>query len=109
LWTGQTVSFFGNAIYGVALPFQVLALHGSPLQLGATFAISTGASLVTVLFGGVFVDRVSRRRIILASDLFSGVVVGIVAVLGLTHHLRIELLYVGALLSAPSPPSICRR
>jgi hypothetical protein len=33
LWFGQTVSAFGNAIFGFALPFQILALGGSAVQL----------------------------------------------------------------------------
>jgi MFS family permease len=96
LWFGQTISAFGNAIFGVALPFQVLALRGSAVQLGTAFALSTGTSLVALLFGGVIVDRVSRRRVILASDLLSGVVVAAVAGLGLSGHLTIAIIYVAA-------------
>jgi len=97
LWTGQTISFFGNGVYQVALPFQILALHGSPLQLALGFTISTAASLLMLLFGGVIVDRISRRRVILISDLASGVVVAIVAGLGLAHRLGIEEIYVASL------------
>ena len=96
LWTGQTISFFGNALYGIALPFQILYLGGSPLQLGTGFAIFSGTQLAMSLFGGVLVDRLSRRRVILISDLVSGIAVGTIATLGLTHHLRIEYLYVGS-------------
>ena len=96
LWLGQTVSAFGNAIFGIALPFQVLALKGSAVQLGTAFALSTGTSLVALLFGGVIVDRVSRRRVILTSDLLSGVVVAAIATLGLSGHLTIEIIYVAA-------------
>jgi MFS family permease len=96
LWTGQTVSRLGNFIYGVALPFQILALGGSPLQLGVTAAISTGTMLVFVLAGGAIVDRLPRRVVILASDFTSGTVVSAVAVLGLAGALRVEHLYVAA-------------
>ena len=51
-----------------------------------------------VLFGGAIVDRLPRRRVILATDLASGVVVGVVAVLGLTHHLQIGHLYAASAL-----------
>jgi MFS family permease len=80
----------------VALPFQVLALRGSAVQLGTAFALSTGTALVALLFGGVIVDRVSRRRVILTSDVLSGVVVAVVAGLGLTGHLTIGIIYVAA-------------
>jgi MFS family permease len=83
LWTGQTVSRFGNFIYFVALPFQILALGGSPVQLGLSAAISTGAMVTFLLVGGAIVDRLPRRRIILASDFASGCVVAAISVLGL--------------------------
>jgi len=96
LWVGQSVSQVGNALYYVAVPFQILALGGSPLQLGIGFTIFSTAQLVVILFGGAIVDRLPRRRVILASDLVSGVVVGAVAVLGLSGHLQIAHLYVAS-------------
>jgi MFS family permease len=99
LWIGQSVSEIGNALYYVALPFQILALGGSPLQLGLGFTIYATAQLVVILFGGAIVDRLPRRRVILASDLASGLVVGVIALLGITGHLQIAHLYVAAALS----------
>lgn len=93
LFTGQLVSMLGNQIYSVALPFQILALGGSPLQLGTGFAFFTGAQLVTALFGGALVDRFPRRRVILTMDFLSTIAVGAVALLGLTHHLQIAHLF----------------
>ena len=98
LWIGQSVSQVGNALYSVALPFQILALGGSPLQLGFGFTVFATAQLVVILFGGAIVDRLPRRRVILASDFASGVLVGTVALLGLTGHLRIADLYVASAL-----------
>src|SRR5947209_9962069 len=94
LFIGQTVSMTGNQLYSVALPFQILALKGSPLQLGTGFAIFAGSQLLTILFGGALVDRLPRRQVILTMDLLSTVAVTLVAVLGLTHHLQIPYLYV---------------
>ena len=96
LWTGQTVSSFGNFMYFVALPFQILALGGTPVQLGIGAAINTATMLVFLLLGGVVVDRLPRRRVILASDLASGCVVAIIAALGLSGALRIEHLYIAS-------------
>jgi hypothetical protein len=93
LFIGQAVSVVGNNLYTVALPFQIVALGGSPLQLGVGFTVFASAQLVTILFGGALVDRFPRRRVILAMDFLSGLVVAIVAGLGLTHHLQIPYLY----------------
>lgn len=94
LFIGQAISVAGNQMYAVALPFQILALGGSPLQLGAGFTLFATAQLLTILFGGALVDRFPRRRVILTMDLLSALVVGVVAVLGLSHHLQIPVLYV---------------
>ncbi len=96
LWTGQTVSEFGNRVRAVALPFQLFALGASPLQLGAAIAINTVASIAFLLLGGAIADRVPRRRLILASDLVGGVVVAVVALLSAAGALRIEHVYVAA-------------
>ena len=94
LLIGQLISTLGNQLYGVALPFQILALKGTPLQLGTGFAIFAAAQLLTILFGGALVDRLPRRRVILSMDLLSALVVGLVAILGFTHRLEIPYLYV---------------
>jgi predicted MFS family arabinose efflux permease len=94
LFFGQAISTIGNQLYFVALPFQILALHGTPLQLGTGFAIFAAAQLVTILFGGALVDRLPRRRVILSMDLLSTIVVALVAALGFAHRLEILHLYV---------------
>src|SRR5688572_10587667 len=94
LWTGQTVSSFGNHVQGIAMPFQLLALGASPLQLGIAVALDTLSSVAFLLVGGAVADRVARRTLILASDLFGGCVVAVVAFLSATNQLRIEHVYV---------------
>ena len=96
LWTGQTVSSFGNRVHNVAMPFQLLALGASPLQLGLAVAIGTVTSVAFLLLGGAIADRVPRRTLIIASDLVGGCVVGVIALLSWTNQLRIEHVYVAA-------------
>ena len=96
LWAGQAVSILGNFVFGVALPFQFFALGASAVQLGTSFAIATATQLVLLLYGGAIVDRVPRRRVILTSDLVSGVVVATLGLLSVNGLLRIEHLYIGA-------------
>jgi MFS family permease len=96
LWTGQAISLLGNFVHGVALPFQILALGGGPLELGLWGVIFSLAALVIVLLAGVAADRFPRRRVILASDLAAGLVVTWIAALAALGELRIEHLYVEA-------------
>jgi MFS family permease len=96
LWTGQTVSSFGDSVQGVAMPFQLLALGATPLQLGIAVALDTLASIGFLLVGGAIADRVPRRTLILASDVVGGCVVAVVALLSATSQLRIEHVYVAS-------------
>jgi MFS family permease len=96
LWTGQTVSGFGDHVQSVALPFQLLALGATPLQLGIAVAIDTLSSIAFLLIGGAIADRIPRRTLIIASDLVGGGVVAVVALLSATGQLRIEHVYVAA-------------
>jgi MFS family permease len=96
LWTGQTVSSFGNNVQSVAMPFQLLALGASPLQLGIAVGINTTTSIAFLLLGGAIADRVPRRTLIIASDLVGGCVVAVVALLSWVGQLRIEHVYVSS-------------
>ena len=98
LLTGQTVSQFGNTFWLVALPFQLIALGATPVELGIAVTLSGFSSLIFILLGGVIADRLSRRRIILANDVLGALVTASVAVLAATGSLRIEHMYVAALL-----------
>lgn len=96
LWTGQTVSSFGDNVQSVAMPFQLLALGASPLQLGIAVALDTLSSIGFLLVGGAIADRVPRRTLIIASDVVGGCVVAAVALLSASSQLRIEHVYVAS-------------
>jgi DHA3 family tetracycline resistance protein-like MFS transporter len=96
LLTGQTVSSFGNSISNVAVPFQLLALGASPLQLGIAIALESATSVAFLLLGGAIADRIQRRTLILASDVVGGCVVATLALLSASGALRIEHVYVAA-------------
>jgi MFS family permease len=61
LVTGTATSSLGNAITPVALAFAVLDLGGTASDLGVVVALFALAEVITVLFGGVLGDRVSRK------------------------------------------------
>src|SRR5207237_694830 len=77
----------------------VLALGGGgALEFGLWRALFSVVTIVFLLLGGAIADRFSRRSIILANDLGSGVVVSAIAMLSATGTLRIEHLYAEALI-----------
>src|SRR5260370_8779092 len=91
---GQTVSIFGTQLSFVALPFQILALKGTALQLGTGFTIFATPQLTTILFGGALVDSFSRLRVIMGTDLINAIVVAAVAWSDGAHSPPRFLLYI---------------
>ena len=68
LWAGQAVSALGSRASSVAYPLLVLAITGSPAQAGVVGSAATVPFLLVQLPAGVLVDRVDRRRAMLACD-----------------------------------------
>jgi MFS family permease len=100
-FAGQAISQVGDFVFFVALPWQVLVLTGSAADLGGVFSTYFAAQLLLLLAGGVLTDRVSRRTLVVLSDVLQGILVGVVALLAGTGTLGIGHLYVfGALFGA---------
>src|SRR5713226_2706985 len=99
-WIGQTVSRFGSGITGIALPLTgVLLLAATPSQMGILSALDGAAVLAIGLFVGVWVDRVRRRPLLIATDLGRAFILGTVPLAALFGVLHIEQLYAVAALT----------
>jgi predicted MFS family arabinose efflux permease len=68
LWAGQAISALGSRASGVALPLLVLGLTGSPARAGATMLAGSLPLLLFTLPAGAYLDRVDRKRAMLACD-----------------------------------------
>ncbi|MEV7780003.1 MFS transporter [Kitasatospora sp. NPDC088351] len=72
LWCGETAGRFGASVSGVAMPLiAVTDLHASTFEIGLLFAASWAPWLVIGLPAGVWVDRLPRRPIMLATAALS--------------------------------------
>ncbi|MEA2650628.1 MAG: hypothetical protein QOI85_349, partial [Chloroflexota bacterium] len=67
-WWGQVVSLIGTWMQQVSLPWLVLALGGSPLQLGFVAVLQFGPALILAPFGGVVADRIDKRHALIATQ-----------------------------------------
>lgn len=94
LWSGQTISRLGDSLYIIALAWWVLEKTGSAAAMGMVLVCSAVPTLLFLVVGGVVVDRLPRLRLMLASDLLSGVVVGLVALLAFQQWLELWHIFV---------------
>ncbi|MGW7685130.1 MFS transporter [Kribbella sp. NPDC054772] len=100
LWIGQLVSASGSAVTTVALPLvAVVNLQASAVQMGALSALTIAPHLVFGLLAGVWVDRWSRRRVLIRTDVGRLLLLGSVPVAAAAGVLRIEQLYAVAVLT----------
>jgi MFS family permease len=89
LFTGQSVSRLGSAMAPVALAFAVLDLTGSTTDLGVVLAARQIPTVLFLLVGGVWSDRLPRHRVMVASNVASGATQAAVAALLLSGHARL--------------------
>ena len=99
LWAGQTVSKFGTHITGAAMAATaVLILQATPAQMGLLGAFAGIPVLVISLLAGVWVDRLPRKRILIAADLGRALILLSIPLAALTGRLNMSQLYVVAAL-----------
>ncbi len=72
LWASQTTSLFGENFASIAQAFIILKMTGSPTSMGLSMALSSMPRLLASFFGGVMVDRLERKQVLVASDVVSG-------------------------------------
>ncbi len=99
LWAAQTVSSFGARIAreGFAMT-AILTIHAAPAELGVLAALARGPGVVVGLVAGGFVDRTSRRRVMIASDLARTALILTVPLAAWAHLLAMPQIYLVAAL-----------
>ncbi|MDA8198569.1 MAG: MFS transporter [Thermaerobacter sp.] len=106
LWTGQLLSQMGNAVF-LIMGLWEIQLRQPVLLAGAGLAMTIPAGLA--VFGGVYVDRMDPRRLMLWTDVLRGsaVALGLVALMvpGSLMAVIIALLGVNSLGNALFGPS----
>ena len=94
LFTGQLVSLFGDGLFAVALSFAVLEQTGSKSGLGIVLAAGALPLVAFLLVGGVWADRLSRRRVMLAADGARMAIQGVLAALVLSGNASLGIFIV---------------
>jgi MFS family permease len=94
LWLAQTVSQVGTQITFLAMPLvAILELEASPLEVGILGAVDFLPFLLFTLPAGVWVDRLHRRRILIAADIGRALVLAVVPIAYLAGVLAMWQLY----------------
>ena len=94
LWLSSTITNFGSQITNLALPLTAaLLLHASPWQMGVLIALEVLPFGLLGLFAGVWIDRGSKLRIVIVSEIGRGAALLIVPLAAFTDWLSMPVLY----------------
>jgi MFS family permease len=70
LWTGQTISQFGDEITELAIPLLAIGILGAgPLEMGIFGVVRFLPWIFFTLPAGVWIDRMRRRPILIGADI----------------------------------------
>src|SRR5215469_7551464 len=94
---GQLVSVAGTWMQTVAQSFLVLDLTHSGSQLGLTTAARFLPMFLFGPAGGLFADRMDKRRVLLVTQTLSGLLAAAFSILIATHSIRMWIIYLLAL------------
>ncbi|MFN2202193.1 MAG: MFS transporter [Caldilineaceae bacterium] len=107
-WFGQLISVVGTSVQVVAEGWLIYAITGSTFWLGAVGFLALLPVLPISLAGGVLIDRVPRRKLILVTQMglmLQAAIFGLLAVRGDIHIWQVILLYFvfGSILAIDHP------
>ena len=95
LWTGETISQFGSQISQLAIPLTaILVLDATAFEVAALTTVEFLPFIIFTLPAGVWVDRMRRRRILIAGDLGRAVLLGSIPIAYAFDALTLWQLYV---------------
>jgi len=104
-FTGSAISYIGDMLTFLAIPWFVLQSTGSVTQTGITAFFSTLPTVFSAFFGSTLVDRLGYKRTSVIGDIASGLTVALIPLLyhtiGLAFWQLLALVFLGGLLKSP--------
>jgi|SRR5579875_631535 MFS family permease len=105
LFSANIISYIGDYLMLIAIPWFVLQTTGSVAKTGITAFFSTLPAIVSAFFGSALVDRLGYKYASVVSDITSGVSVALIpllySTLGLAFWQLLVLVFFAGLLQAP--------
>lgn len=98
LLSGQLVSQIGDKFHMLAVAFMVLKTTGSPAKMGMVLFCSVFPGMLLGFVSGAFLDRYSRKAIIVGADAVRGLIVAVVCTLYYREALSFPVLLLAQVL-----------
>lgn len=106
LFVSNLISFVGDMLTLLAIPWFVLQTTGSVIQAGITGFCSALPAVLSSFFGSALVDRLGYKRTSVLGDILSGLTVMLIPLLyhtiGLAFWQLLVMVFLGGLLRSPA-------
>ncbi len=93
LWTASAISNIGDGVMGAAFPLLVASITRDPVLVSGASVIGRLPWFLFALISGALVDRLDRRRVMIWTDVFRAVVVGVLAALIVFDEAGLAVIY----------------
>jgi MFS family permease len=104
-FVGSAISYIGDMLTLLAIPWFVLLTTGSVTRTGITAFFSTLPAVFSAFFGSTIIDRLGYKRTSVIGDIASGCTVMLVPLfyhtVGLAFWQLLALVFLGGLLKSP--------
>ena len=88
-WVGQFISLIGTWMQNTTQPYLAYRITGSSLDLGLIAFSATLPTLILALPGGVLVERMNKRKVVIVLQVIMMIQAFILAFLALTGRIQI--------------------
>lgn len=96
LWTASAISNLGDGIMGAAFPLLVASITRDPFWVAGATVVNRLPWFFFALLAGALVDRMDRKRVMVAVDLVRALVVGVLGLLLVLGDAHLAIVYVVA-------------
>jgi MFS family permease len=93
LWTASAISNIGDGVMGAAFPLLVASITRDPVLVSGANVVGRLPWFLFALISGALVDRLDRRRVMIWTDVFRAVVVGVLAALIVFDEAGLAVIY----------------
>ncbi|WP_066504658.1 MFS transporter [Abyssisolibacter fermentans] len=96
--TGKFVSLFGTNIYAFSIGLYLLKITGSGMSFSLNFALNTIPRILLGPIAGVISDRLDKKKLVVITDMLSGLLLIILFFIIITNELNIIYIYITTIL-----------
>ena len=96
---GQAISLVGFWLHQVASGWLVFELTGSAFWIGTTAAIGGLPFLIFTTFAGVFIDKLNKQKLLIATQAIEAIIAILLGILVLTGHVTLTIVIALAFLN----------